>query len=114
MTSSAGWITVRVHPAANRDAVAAALFQAGAQGLQELGDVFITHVASEAEAQDLAGAVARVDGDIRVELVPLPDVDWSEQWKQSIRVQHLGGLSIAPPWLADHLDAATTIVIEPG
>jgi ribosomal protein L11 methyltransferase len=43
----------------------------------------------------------------------LRDVDWSEQWKQAIGVQRLGGLTVAPPWLADDSIRAT-VVIDPG
>ena len=43
----AAWITVRVFPASNRDAVIAALFDAGAQGVQEIGDALVTHVAGQ-------------------------------------------------------------------
>jgi ribosomal protein L11 methyltransferase len=61
----------------------------------------------------LCAAIA-ASPDARVETEPLPDVDWSERWKQSIRVQELGSLKVAPPWLANDLDPATTIVIDPG
>jgi len=44
----------------------------------------------------------------------LANVDWSEQWKKGIRAQALGRLTVAPPWLADNLDPAHSIVIEPG
>ena len=44
MSEAAEWVTVRVVPGAARDRVAAALFEAGAQGLQELDDVLVTHI----------------------------------------------------------------------
>jgi ribosomal protein L11 methyltransferase len=44
----------------------------------------------------------------------LPQVDWSQEWKRGLRVQTLGELSVAPPWLAADLDPARTIVIDPG
>ena len=50
----------------------------------------------------------------RVETEPLPNVDWSEEWKRGLRAQALGALTVAPPWLADGLDPARTIVIDPG
>jgi ribosomal protein L11 methyltransferase len=92
----------------------AALFDAGAQGVQESGDAFITHVPSEDVANDLQNAALAASADARVETEPLPDVDWSERWKQSIHIQELGSLKVAPPWLAGGLDPATTIVIDPG
>jgi ribosomal protein L11 methyltransferase len=114
VTSRAGWITVRVFPGSLRDAVARSLFDAGAQGIQEVGDAFITHVPSQKVADDLLCAALAASDDARVETEPLPDVDWTERWKQSIRVQQLGELAVAPPWLAADLDPATTIVIEPA
>jgi ribosomal protein L11 methyltransferase len=112
--SDSGWITVRVYPGAKREPVMAALFDAGAQGVQELPDALITQVSSQDAADELAAAVMAVNSDARVETEVLPAVDWSEQWKQSIHVQRLGGLTVSPPWLTDGLDAATNIVIDPG
>jgi ribosomal protein L11 methyltransferase len=114
VSATGGWITVRVFPRDNRDAVIAALFDAGAQGVQDTGASFITHVPNQEAADALLCAALAADQHARVETEPLPDVDWSEQWKQSIHVQDLGALKVAPPWLADGLDPATTIVIEPA
>lgn len=114
MSERAGWVTVRVYPGARRDDVIAALFDAGAQGIQELGDAIVTQVPSQDAANELLCAAMAASPDARVETAPLPDIDWSEQWKQGIRAQALGGLTVAPPWLADEFDPATTIVIDPG
>ncbi len=114
MTNNSGWVTVKVHPGANPDAVMAALFDAGAQGVQEIAGAFVTHVPSADVANDLLCAALAASPDARVETEPLPDVDWTEKWKHGIRVQSLGSLNVAPPWLANDLDPATTIVIEPG
>ncbi len=114
MSGDTGWITVRVFPGVERDAVMAALFDAGAQGVQELADSLVTHVPDQDGAHALARAALAANADARVETEPLPDVDWSEQWKQGIHVQHLGALKVSPPWLANDLDPASTIVIDPG
>jgi ribosomal protein L11 methyltransferase len=108
------WVTVTVNPGTESEAVLAALFGAGAQGIQELGGLYVTHVEGERAANELCAAALGANPDARVETAPLPDVDWTEQWKQGIHVQSLGALKVAPPWLADSLDPATTIVIEPG
>lgn len=113
MSGAAKWVTVRVVPGAERDRVAAALFHAGAQGLQELGDALITHVPDQAAADALVCAALAVGPHISAETAPLENVDWSERWKESIRAHRLGKFTVAPPWLADGLDPATTIVIEP-
>jgi len=108
------WVTVRVFPGSHRDAVPPALFAAGAQSVQELADSFVTHVHGQSVANDVVCAMTALGADIRVETEPLPDVDWSEQWKQALGVQRLGTLTVAPPWLADDLDPVYTVVIDPG
>ena len=114
MTEIGTWVTVRVHPGSNRDAVIAALFESGAQGIQEVGESIVTQVASQALAEELEQAALAASSDAVVSTAPLPDVDWSEQWKQGIHAQVLGGLTVAPPWLAGDLDPERSIVIEPG
>jgi len=114
VSANDGWITVHVRPGSHREAATAAMFDAGAQGLQELGDLLITHVPDQAAADAVLCAVLAASSDATVETAPLANVDWSEAWKSGIRAQHLGALTIAPPWLADGLDPATTIVIEPA
>ncbi|MGH7618701.1 MAG: 50S ribosomal protein L11 methyltransferase [Gemmatimonadaceae bacterium] len=108
------WTVVRVVPGSNPDAVAAALFAAGAQGLQETSGVLVTHAPSLADAAAFERAVLAASADARVETSSLPNVDWSEEWKRSLHVQRLGALTVAPPWLADGLDPQRTIVIDPG
>lgn len=114
MAQSPTWVTVKVDPGTQSDAVLAALFEAGAQGIQEIAGLYVTHVESERVASQLCAAVLEANPDAHVETAPLPDVDWTEKWKQGIHVQSLGDLSVAPPWLAANLDPAKTIVIDPG
>jgi ribosomal protein L11 methyltransferase len=112
--TSDDWVTVRISPGSHRDAVIAAMFDAGVQGLEEAGDTLVTHVAGQTFANEVLCAVMAVSSDARVETTPLANVDWSEQWKLGIHVQTLGTLFVAPPWLFEGLDPARTIVIEPG
>ncbi|HEY6829689.1 MAG TPA: 50S ribosomal protein L11 methyltransferase [Gemmatimonadaceae bacterium] len=114
MTEASEWVTVRVFPGSHRDAVPQALFAAGAQGVQELADSFVTHVHGPSVANDVVCAMIALGADVRVETEPTPDIDWSEQWKQSIGVQRLGALTVAPPWLAADLDRQSSIIIDPG
>lgn len=107
------WVSVRVCPGGQRDALVAALFDAGVQGIQELGDDLLTQVPASA-ADDIVCAVLAADAAARVDTAPLPDVDWSERWKEGLHAQHVGKLVICPPWLAAPFDPATTIVVEPG
>ena len=114
MTDRGAWVTVRVSPGTRREAVIAALFQGGIQGLQEIGDTIVTQVPGQDVASELVCAVMATSPDARIETEPLPEVDWSEQWKKGIRAQRVGSLTIAPPWLADGLDCSRSIIIDPG
>ena len=74
-------MTVRVHPGSHRDAVIAALFEGGAQGIQEVGESIVTQVESQEIADALERAALAASGDAVVATAPLANVDWSEQWK---------------------------------
>jgi ribosomal protein L11 methyltransferase len=114
VSRTAGWVTVRVLPGAHAEDVAAALFAAGAPSLQELGDALITHVETQALADLLVSAARAAHPGVGVETAALPDVDWSKEWRRSIKAHRVGSLTIAPPWLAADLDPARSIVIEPA
>ena len=114
MSDSNSWVTVRVHPGSHREEVIAALFEQGAQGIQEIGESIVTQVPSQADADALVCAALAVSSDARVDTEPLVQVDWSEQWKQGIHEQVLDRLTVVPPWLAAGRDLARTIVIDPG
>lgn len=107
------WITVKVFSTESA-AVSAALFEAGAQSVQETSDALITHVPDQATANALLCAALEADPRARVETEPLPNVDWSEQWKRGIHAQTVRTLTIVPPWLAVGRDMDRTIVIEPA
>ena len=106
------WTTVRVTNVADRDAVIAALFSAGAEGVQELPDEVLTHIADADEAA-IAAAVRDADRGARAAFAPTPDVDWSSEWRSRIGAHRVGTLVVTPPWLADRFTAAERIVIEP-
>jgi ribosomal protein L11 methyltransferase len=114
VTRDTGWITVRVTHGERRDDVLAALFDAGAEGVQELPGTLVTHALGLDDASRLERAALGVAGDVVVETEPLQAADWSERWKEALTTQRVGQLTIAPTWLASGLDPATTIVIEPG
>lgn len=114
MTKDAAWITVRITPGARRDDVLAALFEAGAEGVQELPDSLVTHAHGSEDATRLERAALAIGSDVTVQTEPLQISDWSERWKDALTAQRVGRLTIAPPWLTEGLDPKTTIVIDPG
>lgn len=114
MTAHGAWVSIRVHPGSNREAVLATLFESGAQGVQEIDDNLLTHVEGEPAAEALICAILAASPNARVDCYPLVDGDWTERWKRGVRAQHVGDLIVAPPWLASELEPARTIVIDPA
>ena len=109
------WLQIRVKPGRDREAVIAALFAAGAPGVQELGEDLQTHLPAEGTDVDaLTCAVLAASDDASLDIAPAPDVDWSEQWKHGIGAQELGAITIAPPWLAGKYNPERAVVIDPG
>jgi ribosomal protein L11 methyltransferase len=107
-------VAVRPSHSGARDTVSAAMFGAGAQGLHEEGDLLVTHIESAGDAESIARAVHAVDGDAEVETRAIPAVDWSVAWRELLHAHEVGALTISPPWLAEGLDPARTIVVEPA
>jgi ribosomal protein L11 methyltransferase len=110
---NAEWTSVRVQTSGNRSAVIAALFQAGAESVQELDDGVVTHLRNIDRAR-VADAVHRADAAAGVEFSPTPPIDWSERWRERIGAHRLGDLVVTPPWLADGYSADERIIIDPG
>lgn len=108
------WHAVRVTARERRDAAMAALFEAGAEGVQEEGDRLTTHFPAEPEARAAGEAVRRAAPGAEVAIEPVPDVDWSLAWRDQARAFSVGALTIAPPWLAEGRDPSRTVVIDPG
>jgi ribosomal protein L11 methyltransferase len=94
--------------------VIAALFEQGSLGVQEVGDALLTQFDDATDVEQVRAAVLAVDPEAQVEIGPADETDWSEAFKSRIGAHALGSLTVAPPWLADQYDAATTIVIDPG
>ena len=110
----APWQAMRVRPSGDRAAVATALFAAGSQGVHDDGPALVTHFPPDVDLGPVRAAVLAADASATIDVHDAPDVDWTEAWKHGVGVQRIGRLTVAPPWLSDGLDAATTIVIDPG
>jgi ribosomal protein L11 methyltransferase len=107
-----GWTTVRVHDPKDRAAVIAALFNAGAEAVQELEHEIVTHL-RQPDEQRLNAELRVADESARIAYAPTPDVDWSAQWRSRISAHRVGSLVVTPPWLADDYREAERVVIEP-
>ncbi len=110
------WHRVQVTPsvAERAEAVAAAMFAAGAEGVQEDGARLVTHLPAEHDVAAFVRALRAADDALAAEHTTLEDVDWSERWRDRITSHRLGDLTVTPPWLADGADPATTVIIEPA
>lgn len=111
------WVEVRVSGAAidARDAVIAALVSSGAPGVQELQHELLTHVPSDTDFGALNRAVEAVSPGAAVVHTPVGEIDWAARWPTQVRVQRVGRIAVAPPWLAEEIvDAELPIVIEPA
>jgi len=111
--SGAGWTTLRVRTGVDRSAVIRALFDLGAEGVQELDTEVVTHLRAIDEAR--AGALLRAaDPGATVSFAPTPDTDWTLAWRSQLKAQRVGALVVTPPWFADEYSASERVVIDPG
>lgn len=113
---SFAWIRFATRPSnpETREALSAALFQAGAQGMHEDGDWLVTHLEPESDIAVYEAAVHAADAEAITVTSDVPNVDWSVMWRDRIGAHALGSLTVTPPWLAADMNPATTIIIEPA
>ena len=107
------WIALRVRAGADRDAVLAALFAAGSQGVHEDGEVLVTHFPPGTDTVPIEERLREASPGAEIAFGSAPATDWAEAWKQGVRAHVLGRLTVAPPWLGDGLDPANAVIIEP-
>ena len=108
------WSSLRVDPGPDREAVLAVLFGAGAQGVHEDGAHLVTHFPAETDVAAVVAEVRTVSANATCVVAVAPATDWSVAWRDRLLAHGVGRLTVAPPWLAEGLDPATTIVIDPG
>jgi len=108
------WTSLRIHPGGEREQVLAALFAAGAQGVHEDGDDLITHFPADTDVDAVVTAVRSAAPSASWDLGRSDDTDWSVAWRDRLRAHDVGLLTIAPPWLAEGLDPAHSVIIEPA
>src|SRR6185503_1019960 len=97
--TAGGWTSVRVRSPRNKAAVVSALFELGAEGVQELDDDVITHIRDlDRSRADIV--LLEAGAPEPIEYAATPDVDWSAAWRTRISSHRLGGLVVTPPWLA--------------
>jgi ribosomal protein L11 methyltransferase len=111
--TSAGWTAIHIRSSGDRDAIIGALFEFGAEGVQELDMEVVTHLHAP-DLPALRRALVAVDASAQVTASPAPDVDWTVEWRKHLKPRRVGNLVVTPPWFADDYTNAERIVIEPG
>lgn len=99
---------------ARREAVSAALFTAGAEGVLEDGAMLVSVFVDPVVVAAADRAVRAADPDAAVQTESFDPGDYDAAWRASVQPRWIGRLLVAPPWRAEDADPAVTIVIEPG
>jgi ribosomal protein L11 methyltransferase len=108
------WSSLRIDPGPDREAVLAALFAAGAQGVHEDGQSLVTHFPEDTDVAAVVAGVRAVSAAASCEVGEAPTTDWSVAWRDRLTAHEVGRLTVAPPWLVEGRDPASTIIIDPG
>ena len=108
------WWAIEVHGAgADRERVASWLVRETGQAAEERPDgVVVGFATDQPAAQALADAVPSECESASAEVVRVPDIDWSSEWKRGLGARRIGRLTVTPSWIAHDLDPFT-IVIDP-
>lgn len=111
------WISVRVAVGdqSTRDRVAAILIAAGAASVQEIDGNVLTFLDDESDFAGLGRSLGSLSDEIQLERLPAGTVS-SDHWMPAVGIQRLGGITVAPPWLASQAEGAggAVILIEPA
>ena len=106
------WTEIRVR-SAKRAEIIDALFELGAEGVEERDTEVVTHV-RHLDRMSAMSALKRADADAHIQFAATPNVDWSSAWRSRLVAHRVGRLVITPPWLANDYSADERLVIEPG
>ncbi|HVX89886.1 MAG TPA: 50S ribosomal protein L11 methyltransferase [Gemmatimonadales bacterium] len=94
-----GWAIDVTVPGAERESVAALLVQATGQAIEEREDgTLVGWSETEAGAQKVRSAMSEVRGVVAA-VRPLPDVDWTVEWKKGLAPRTIGRVIVTPSWI---------------
>lgn len=101
-----------------RDLLLAALNDARATAVQELGERWLAFFQTSADRDQAARALrASAPGVGLVEPIEIPDEDWARRSQSGLAPIRVGRIVVTPPWAEARTDAAVgriTIVIQPS
>ncbi len=105
-----GWAIDVTVPGAERESVAALLVQATGQAIEEREDgTLVGWSETEAGAQKVRSAMSEVRGVVAA-VRPLPDVDWTVEWKKGLAPRTIGRVIVTPSWIPQTPGAGQVVV----
>jgi ribosomal protein L11 methyltransferase len=106
------WLAVRVAGASatTRDAISAALIEAGAACVQEDREDLITYLPDDAPLDGVRGAIAADRGAV-LELREALATEIDRQWPSTVGISRAGRFVVAPPWLVSSTSANDLVII---
>ena len=110
------WCAVDVRsPDSDRSRVARWLVDRTGQAVEERPDgVLVGFSESERGATELLAALSAEFGAAVTALTrAVPDVNWSERWREGLGPRRVGRLTVSPSWTAEGLDPALAVIVDP-
>ena len=107
------WHALRITTSASADSIISALFEAGAQAVQEIEAGIVTHFPPDTDVNAVRVIVGSIDPSATVTVTDTPEMD-PAQLHGSVSVQRLGAITIAPPWDAADIEEAGLVIIDPA
>jgi len=106
-----GWaIDVRVE-GAERASVAALLVQATGQAIEEREDgTLIGWAEGKGDAEKVRSAMCEVRG-VAAAIRPLPDIDWTTEWKKGLAPRTIGRVILTPSWIPQTAGPGQVVVV---
>jgi ribosomal protein L11 methyltransferase len=110
------WLAVRVAGASptTRDAISAALIDAGAAGVHEDREDLLTYLPDGAPLHTVRGVVAADPGAL-LEVREALAAEVDREWPTTVGISRAGRIVVGPPWLtSDAQDGDIVITIDPA
>jgi ribosomal protein L11 methyltransferase len=85
------------------------------QGIHEDGDSLIAYLPGNSDRALLENALNSSLPGAPVTMELIPEMNWSERWRDAVIAHRVGDIHVCPPWLAaGAAEAPVRIVIDPG
>jgi ribosomal protein L11 methyltransferase len=107
-------ITVAAPSVDDRNAAAAMLIAVGAAGVQDGEQSIVTYLTDDVDMQDLGARLATALPSASVTWEHVGEIPVDTSWTANVGIQRVGGITVAPPWLAEEAGDGAVVVVDPG